>query len=160
MSDTIHGVRFIEVPGGWIYFGGPLSHPVPVSDPAYWAPDETARLNLVRLLSTLNDKVDTIMATLADIQTAETEQATAITGVLDEITQLKAALAAAQAAGADPATIQAIVDEIHTNTAKLTGALPPPSTTPPTTGGTTIGGAGAGGDTITGATDTTTGATG
>ena len=70
------------------------------------------------------------MVTLADIQTAETEEATAITSVLAGITQLQADLAAAQAGGADEATIQAIVDQIHANTARLSGALPPPSTEP------------------------------
>lgn len=65
------------------------------------------------------------MATLADIQTAETEESNAITAVLTEISTLEAQLAAAQASGADPTTIQAIVDQIHANTAKLTAALPP-----------------------------------
>lgn len=65
------------------------------------------------------------MVTLADIQTAETEEAAAISSVLAEITQLQTELAAAQASNSDPATIQAIVDQIHANTAKLTAALPP-----------------------------------
>lgn len=86
------------------------------------------------LLLSLNQKVDLIMASLADIQTAETEEATAITSVVTEIASLEAQLATAQAGGSDPATIQAIVDQIHANTAKLTAALPPASTptdTPP-----------------------------
>jgi hypothetical protein len=82
------------------------------------------------LLYNLNKKVDSIMVTLADIQTAETDEATAITGVVNELASLESQLAAAQASGADPATMQAIVDQIHANTAKLTSALPP-ATTPP-----------------------------
>jgi hypothetical protein len=82
------------------------------------------------ILSIINKKVDSIMVTLADIQTAETDEATAITGVVNELASLESQLAAAQASGADPATMQAIVDQIHANTAKLTSALPP-ATTPP-----------------------------
>lgn len=80
------------------------------------------------LLLSLNHKVDLIMATLADIQTAETEEATAITAVVGEIAQLETDLASAQAAGSDPTAIQAIVDQIHANTDKLKAALPPAST--------------------------------
>lgn len=79
-------------------------------------------------LSNINLKLETIMATLADIQTAETEEATAITGVVAEINQLETDLAAAQASGSDPAAIQAIVDQIHANTDKLKAALPAAST--------------------------------
>jgi len=72
-------------------------------------------------------------------------------GVLAEITQLQADLAAAQAGGADEATIQGIVDQIHANTARLKAALPPASTLDP---GTTISGSASGADTLTGAGDT------
>lgn len=77
------------------------------------------------VLATINTKVSTIMATLADIQTAETAESAAIDGVVADIASLNAELTNAQALGADPATMQAIVDQIHANTAKLTAALPP-----------------------------------
>lgn len=67
------------------------------------------------------------MIDLADIQTAETAESTAIDGVVADIASLNAELTNAQALGADPATMQAIVDQIHANTAKLTAALPPAS---------------------------------
>lgn len=81
------------------------------------------------------------MATLADIQAAETAEAVAIDSVLTEIAKLQADLAAAQAGGADPAAMQAIVDQIHANTAKLTASLPPVTPTPtpaPTPAPTTL----------------------
>lgn len=82
------------------------------------------------LLLSINSKLEAIMATLFDIQTAETEESNAITSVVGEIAQLETDLASAQAAGADPAAMQAIVDQIHANTAKLTAALPPASPNP------------------------------
>jgi hypothetical protein len=91
---------------------------------------ESSVLAISTLLSNLNAKVNSVMATLADIQTAETEEATAISGIVAKITQLETDLAAAQAGGSDPAAIQAIVDQIHANTARLTAALPPASTPP------------------------------
>lgn len=127
---TTYAPERIEVPGGWIYHGAPLSHPVLVSDPKQWAPaDSTA---ILAAIAKLSQKVTSIMATLADIQTAETDEATAITAVVGEIAQLESDLAAAQAGGSDPAAIQAIVDQIHANTDKLKAALPPASAnTPP-----------------------------
>lgn len=79
------------------------------------------------LLLSLNHKADLIMATLADIQTAETEEAAAIDDELAVLAKAQSDLAAAQAAG-DPAQVQAIVDQIHASTAKLRAALPAAST--------------------------------
>lgn len=126
----------------------------------------TGRLNAIEsgnsanatLLSLLNTKVNAIMVTLADIQSAETDESTAITSVLAEINQLETDLASAQASGADQTTIQNIIDEIHANTAKLKAVLPPAST-PPTSA--TISGAAGTGDTgATGAAAGDTGVTG
>jgi hypothetical protein len=91
-----------------------------------------AALDIVlQRLETLTSKQETSMVTLADIQTAESAEATAISSVVDEIAKLEADLATAQASGADPAAMQAIVDQIHANTAKLTAALPPPTVVAP-----------------------------
>jgi hypothetical protein len=83
-------------------------------------------------LTTISKTLETIMATLADIQTAETEEAGAIADVVAEIAKLESDLNTAQTSGADPAAMQAIVDQIHANTAKLKAALPPATpATPP-----------------------------
>lgn len=99
---------------------------------AYQPPLTREGTLILALLTSIQREVHFIMATLADIQTAETDEATAITGVLGEIAKLQTDLAAAQASGADPAAMQAIVDQIHANTDKLKATLPPASNpTPP-----------------------------
>lgn len=112
-------------------------------DPVFTLADLAYRIDQISAaLRLLTSQGAHIMATLADIQAAETAEAVAIDSVLTEIAKLQADLAAAQAGGADPAAMQAIVDQIHANTAKLTASLPPVTPTPtpePTPAPTTLG---------------------
>jgi hypothetical protein len=124
-----------EVPGGWIFFGGPLPGAVLVSDPAKWAPDAT-------VISEVNRKVDKIMATVADVEAAlasnETKQDTIIGLLKTEAADLKDTreqLAAAIAAGADPAALQNVVDKMTADGKRMDDAIaavsaPPVDTTP------------------------------
>ena len=63
------------------------------------------------------------MATLADIQTQLDANSRAIDSAASALTDLKAKLDTAIAAGADPATLQAMHDQLAASTAKLEGAL-------------------------------------
>lgn len=133
----------VNVPGGWIYYGGPLSIPVLVSDPARWSLTE-ANGAVYAQLSTINHKVDVLMATVADVQAAlalnESRENTIIGLLTTEAQTLKdtqAQLAAAIAAGADPAALQAVVDKMTADSANMDAAIasvtppPPADTTPP-----------------------------
>lgn len=62
------------------------------------------------------------MATLADIQTAVTNEQTVEASVITLLQTLSADLKAALAAN-DPAAIQAVVDSINTNAAALAAAV-------------------------------------
>jgi hypothetical protein len=81
-------------------------------------------------LSTLNAKVDTIMATVADVQAAlaanETREATIIGLLQTEAQSLKdtqAQLAAAIAGGSDAAALQAVVDKMTADAASMDAAI-------------------------------------
>lgn len=153
-DHSSNSAQTIQVPGGWIYHGGPLPNPVLVSDPASWAPlnETNARAVLAQLASlntqlfTLNVKANTIMATVADVQAAlaanETKEATII-GLLQTeaqtlaATQAQLTAALANPGGADPAALQAVVDKMTADSASMDAAIAsvtaPPVTTPPVT---------------------------
>lgn len=123
MFDQHDQPHRFDVPGGWIYFGGPLCSPVLVSDPTHWALSDS-------LLSLINKKVSSIMATVADVEAAlasnETKQDSIINLLKVEAATLadtQAQLAAAIAAGADPVALQGIVDKMTADGAAMDAAI-------------------------------------
>lgn len=134
MFNQQDGPLSYAVPGGWIFYGGPLIVPVLVRDPIQWAMPNT-------LLREVNSKVNNIMATIADVQAAlasvETKEATIIGLLKTEAATLadtQAQLAAAIAAGSDPVALQAVVDKMTADGVALDDAIAsivPPVVAPP-----------------------------
>ena len=88
-------------------------------------------------LETTLSNQEMMMATIADLQAAESAESAAVQTVLANQASLANQLADAIGNEADPASIQALVDQVHANTAALTGSLPPAS--PPAAVSTTAG---------------------
>jgi hypothetical protein len=126
-NNNRHRPERIDVPGGWIYFGGPLNSPVLVSDPAQWAPHaNTLNINtpdpqLVQVLAalqqltdrinTMSGSIDTAITNLTAQVAADTSATSAATTMINGFAaQLAAAVAAAQNAGATPAQLQSFTD--------------------------------------------------
>jgi multidrug resistance efflux pump len=136
-------VERIDVPGGWIYHGHPLPNPVLVSDPAFWTLNESTARTLSAQLATLNTKVTSIMASIADVQAAlaanESKEATII-GLLQTEAQLQkdtlAQLTALQSAGTvDPVALDGIVAKMTADSASMDAAIA--SITPTSASGAT-----------------------
>lgn len=71
MSDYRHHAERFDVPGGWIYFGGPLPSPVYVADPSQWAhapattsPPDPRLDQVLSLLQQLRQDIQTMSGTL------------------------------------------------------------------------------------------------
>jgi hypothetical protein len=127
--DLRDGARVIAVPGAWIYYGGPLSSPVLVSDPTQWALNETNAGKILAAIQQLQLEIRTMSTTISgeiDAATAslQADLATLTTGV----THLEAELAAAIAGVTPGSTItQAQVDAltaVHTSFAALAASIP------------------------------------
>jgi hypothetical protein len=99
MSDHRYGsgAPCIEVPGGWIYFGGPLNSPVLVSDPAQWArTDDSIAGRLDRILESLSNlhlELHRMSQTLSQqLDAATTAIETDVAAVATEVSQLLASM--------------------------------------------------------------------
>ena len=152
----------IDVPGGWIYHGGPLSHPVLVSDPSQWALNETSAGAILAAISNLQLELRTMSTTIsgeldADTTLLQGDLATLTTGITSLETQLATALA-----GVTPGSTvtQAQVDgltAVHTSFAALAASIPQPAPAATISGGTDTTTVSGGASTSSG-TGTTTGA--
>jgi hypothetical protein len=74
------------------------------------------------LLKANQGKVDTTMATIQDVRDKVAAQSTVVQSVLELIRGLRQQLADAIAAGADPAALQEIVDQLAANDQLLADA--------------------------------------
>jgi hypothetical protein len=105
----------IEVPGGWIYYGGPLSGPVLVSDPSQWAQSPAAvagqlervlaslsnlHLEFHRMSQSSQEHADALAATL---NTMDATLKSGLAAITAEIATLKASNPAVDFTGIDTA---------------------------------------------------------
>lgn len=90
------------------------------------------QLLMIGQLQQILIKENTIMSALTDLQASYTSLAAAVQSAITDITNLAAALAAAQAAS-DDAGVEAVATQMNTLAANLTAAVNPPAPTPPTT---------------------------
>ena len=74
------------------------------------------------------------MTALSDLQASLASLQTAVAAAITDITNLAAALAAAQS-GNDDAGVEAVVTQLNTLAANLTAAVTPPVVTPPAPAG-------------------------
>jgi hypothetical protein len=142
MSDNYdqnrHRAERIDVPGGWIYYGGPLASPVLVSDPAQWAQtNDSIAGKLDRVLDSLSiihQELHTIMASLSDILTDVTDEGTAIAGISTLVAGLRQQIADALSGTTLPPAVQTQIDAIFTqaeaNKAAIATALAANTPTP------------------------------
>ncbi len=79
-------------------------------------------LSLPRTVARILEKVNTIMAALDDLKAAVAKDTEVDQAAITLLTGLKAALDAAIASG-DPAQLQALSDQLGTNTAALSAAI-------------------------------------
>mgnify|MGYP003622935208 CR=1 FL=1 len=113
-------------------------HQRPADDDERWEHLETLILELVaRELGTIHTQIQqlhkgqaTIMATLQDITDAVNAESTVEDSIITLLNGISQQLKDALATGADPAAIQAIVDQIDADTAKVADAVTA-NTTPP-----------------------------
>ena len=110
MSDYRHHAERFDVPGGWIYFGGPLPSPVYVADPSAWAkqPNDPRLDQIVAGIASIQQEItrmsetqDTIANEVVTLKSNMVGLHAGITGIQG---RLDAALAAA-AATTDPAVL-------------------------------------------------------
>jgi hypothetical protein len=125
----------IEVPGGWIYYVGPLSHPVLVSDPARWTLNETDARAILAAICNLRQELRTMSTTISgEIDAATKELQADLATLTIGVTQLETELAAALAGVTPGSTVtQAQVDAltaVHTSFAALAASIPPAAPTP------------------------------
>jgi hypothetical protein len=127
----------IQVPGGWIYHGGPLSHPVLVLDPDVWGPGRaTAAVDpILAAIDHLKQEIRTMSTTISgEIDAATKELQADLATLTTGVTQLEAELAAALAGVTPGSTVtQAQVDAltaVHTSFAALAASISPATPTP------------------------------
>jgi hypothetical protein len=105
------------------YWEGPnllpstLFVPAPLGTPAPPAEDEAM---LLELLQAINQKVDDLMASIADLQARVAAQTTIDQSVVALLETLSADL---KAAGTDPVALQAVIDTMDSNQAMLADAI-------------------------------------
>jgi len=100
MSDYRHHAERFDVPGGWIYYGGPLPSPVYVADPSQWAhapattsPPDPRLDQVLSLLQQLRQDIQTMSGTLSDkLDAATAAVETDVATVSAEVSQLLASM--------------------------------------------------------------------
>lgn len=95
---------------------------------------------LFQRIEFLENTMSTVNSALADLQAAESADATQVAALVtfvgsvqSQIAALQAQITALQSANADPATIaaiEAVVNELQTQTTAVTAALPAPAPAP------------------------------
>lgn len=136
-ENSRHRASRFEVPGGWIYYGGPLASPVLVSDPAQWARSADNRA-VLEAIANVSQEIRTMSQTLQQsIQADSAAIAADLQGVAGALTTLATNIAALQAQLQPGATVTAAdvaaLDTVKTNadalaaTAASMVAPPPPA---------------------------------
>ena len=129
MSDYRHHSERFDVPGGWIYFGGPLPSPVYVADPSAWAkqPNDPRLDQIVAGIASIQQEITRMSETQDTIANEVATMKTNMANLHSGVTDIQARLAAAIAAGTgntDPAVL-ADLTAINADLVGVVAALAP-----------------------------------